>query len=372
MGAQAGNLGVRPGPQPPYRPLHDPVHSSPWERVRQLPLRVEAYELEGLELVTNSSYRRLTTIVHLAGQGQEGLGEELNWDPGLQEKFRNRGGHLPLAGEYTLASFSAHLGDLELSPDPPPIDSWRDFRRWGFESAALDLALRQNRLGIEGAFGIDARPLRFAVSLGLHGFDALQERLAIHADMRFKLDATPDWSVQLCEDLAATGAVDVIDFKGAYIGTPVDVEADLALYQRVLAAMPEVVVEDPHTNPEVLAFLRESAARVAWDAPIHSIADMAAMPIPPSALNIKPSRFGTLKGLLEAYEECYRRGLPMYGGGQFELGPGREQIQILASLFHPDASNDVAPRGYHQLENEEARPASPLDLPLAAGGFGLG
>jgi hypothetical protein len=33
----------------------------------------------------------------------------------------------------------------------------------------------------------------------------------------------------------------------------------------------------------------------------------------------------------------------MYGGGFGELGVGRHQIQYLASLFHPDTPNDVAP-----------------------------
>jgi len=36
--------------------------------------------------------------------------------------------------------------------------------------------------------------------------------------------------------------------------------------------------------------------------------------------------------------------------------PGRAQIQLLASLFHPDALNDVAPSGYNE-------PAPPADLP---------
>ena len=33
----------------------------------------------------------------------------------------------------------------------------------------------------------------------------------------------------------------------------------------------------------------------------------------------------------------------MYGGGMGENGVGRGQIQLLASLFHPDGPNDVAP-----------------------------
>lgn len=34
-------------------------------------------------------------------------------------------------------------------------------------------------------------------------------------------------------------------------------------------------------------------------------------------------------------------------GGQFELGPGRLQSQLLAAPFHPDAPNDLAPVAYH-------------------------
>jgi hypothetical protein len=321
--------------------------------------------------VTNSSYRRLTSIIHLHGKGDVGCGEEVNWDATLQERFRERGGHLPLAGEFTLESFSALLEGLELSPDPPPVDDWRDFRRWGFESAALDLALRQNGLGMEEAFGLEARPVKFGVSFGVHEIGDVELRLAVHPNMHFKLDATSDWNVELCKALAATEAVDVIDFKGAYVGTPVDSAVDLGLYKRVLDAMPEVIIEDPHDDAEVLALLRERRARIAWDAPIHSVERIRTMPIQANAMNIKPSRFGSLQGLLQAYESCSSDDLPMYGGGQFELGLGREQIQILASLFHPEGPNDVAPRGYHQLESDEERPASPLQLVLARTGFRL-
>jgi len=350
----------------------EPPSGSPlWDRLRRLSLRIDRYELEGLELETNSSYRRLTTVVRLEGAGAVGVGEEVNWDEGDQARFRERGGYLPIAGEFSLESFSAHLDSLELSPDPPQLDSWRDYRRWAFESAALDLALRQNRLGIEEATGREARPLHFGVSLGLHDFGAIEERLAIHADMRFKLDATPDWSAELCGQLAATDAVDVVDFKGAYVGTPVDVEPDLGLYERVLDSMPGVIIEDPHDVPEVLSLLRERDARVAWDAPIHSLGDVDAMPVSPQVLNVKPSRIGRLERLCEIYDACAARGLPMYGGGQFELGVGREQIQVLAALLHADGPNDVAPRGYHQLALDEERPASPLELLLAPAGFGL-
>lgn len=77
---------------------------------------------------------------------------------------------------------------------------------------------------------------------------------------------------------------------------------------------------------------------------------------------------GTLRWLLDAYDHLAAEGIGAYGGGQFELGPGRGQIQLLASLFHPEAPNDVAPRGHHAVE--PGLPASPLAAPGDAPGFG--
>jgi hypothetical protein len=59
----------------------------------------------------------------------------------------------------------------------------------------------------------------------------------------------------------------------------------------------------------------------------------------------------------------------MYGGGQFELGPGRGQIQYLASLYHPDGPNDVSPTGFHVHEPPPGLPASPLPVAASATGF---
>ena len=46
----------------------------------------------------------------------------------------------------------------------------------------------------------------------------------------------------------------------------------------------------------------------------------------------------------------------MYGGGQFELGPGRRQIQKLASVFYADGPNDVAPSEYNDGPAREGLP----------------
>jgi hypothetical protein len=78
-------------------------------------------------------------------------------------------------------------------------------------------------------------------------------------------------------------------------------------------------------------------------------------------VNIKPSRFGPLHELFAAYDHCEQNGIGAYGGGQWELGPGRGHIQYLASIFHPDTPNDTAPSGYNTAGTEPGLPESPLD-----------
>ena len=126
-------------------------------------------------------------------------------------------------------------------------------------------------------------------------------------------------------------------------------------------AFPEAVIEDPDlVDPATEEVLRPHHDRVSWDAVIHSVQDIEALSFPPRTLNIKPSRFGSLSTLLETYDYCANEGIRLYGGGQFELGVGRGQIQYLASLFHPDGPNDVAPLGYDGPEPEPGTLASPL------------
>jgi hypothetical protein len=62
----------------------------------------------------------------------------------------------------------------------------------------------------------------------------------------------------------------------------------------------------------------------------------------------------------------------MYGGGQFELGPGRGQIQYLASLFHPSTPNDVAPAVYNVSGPGPDLPQSPLQPAPSETGFRWG
>ena len=109
--------------------------------------------------------------------------------------------------------------------------------------------------------------------------------------------------------------------------------------------------------------------RITWDFPIHSVEDVEALAFAPRCLNSKPSRFGSVRRLFDFYDYCEQRGIEIYGGGQFELGPGRGQVQHLASLFHPDGPNDVAPKEYNAGAPRAGLPESPLPAPSSAPGF---
>ena len=178
------------------------------------------------------------------------------------------------------------------------------------------------------------------------------------------LQARPDQRLddELIAELVATGAVDSLDLKGFYKGTTVDVETDPELYAKLIEAFPDAWLEDPDVNEETRPVLEPVRDRLTWDAPIHSIADIEALPWPPKMVNVKPSRIGGLRDLCDTYDYCAERGIGAYGGGQWELGVGRGQIQALASLFHPDTPNDTAPRGY----NEADAAARPADQPTRA------
>ncbi len=337
-----------------------------------LPLTIDGYALEPRTLDVSSDFTRATTIIHLAGGGQEGHGEDVVYDTEDHEAAW-AGPVLPLAGRHTLASFAEHLAQLEPFPTPPQRDASRNYRTWAYESAALDLALRQAGLPLHEALGREPRPVTFVVSLRLGEPPTLEpvlRRLERYPDLRFKLDATSSWTDELVADLAATGAVDSVDFKGLYEDTVVDQGPDPELYRLVAEAFGAAWLEDPKLTAQTDPVLAPYRDRITWDANIHAIADVQALPYVPRMVNVKPSRFGPLKALFDAYDWLEEQGIGAYGGGQFELGPGRGQIQLLAALFHPDAPNDTSPGDFHVADPPPGLETSPLEPRPLPRGFG--
>ena len=152
------------------------------------------------------------------------------------------------------AGFCEHVSSLELFPEPPEWEAALRFRNWAFESAALDLALRQAGRSLHDVLGLEPQPVRFVNSLGLGeepSLEPVRRRLDRSPGVRFKLDAQATWAPSLVDEVAATGAVDTIDFKGHYGIEVEDPDALSALYDHVLAAFPDAYLEDPHDLPEI-------------------------------------------------------------------------------------------------------------------------
>lgn len=350
-----------------------------WTAVKDLPIAIESSSFEALvpsgPLDTSGGAgdaEITTTLLRLGGRGEEGLGEQVGM-PEAQEELRTSA--FPLTGEWpTLAAFLDHLDTIEMWAEPPEFELARNWRRWTFESAALDLALRQAGTSLAEALGRTPRPVTFVTSFGLGdppAIDKVAARRALHPTVGFKLDVAPSWTQEIMDRVAAVEGVATIDFKGQYGLEVEDESALVAMYERTLATFPGAVFEDPHDLPAVVELLRPIAGRVSYDAPVTSVETLAATTLPVGIVNVKPCRVGRLPELSRLYAHCEQAGIRMYNGGMGELGVGRGQAQLLAALFHPDEANDIAPSDYNLADPSADLPASPLD-PAPERGFRRG
>jgi L-alanine-DL-glutamate epimerase-like enolase superfamily enzyme len=332
-----------------------------FDRFANLDVEIEGVSFERLEFET-PRWVRVSTVVKIAGGGQVGRGEDVSYAPPDQDAHQ-RMDPPALSGRRTLADWSAVLDATNLFPVPPSVPEARDYRRWAYDSALLDLALRQAGVGFAEALGRESRPVRFCASPA--GDPA--PLLAQYPELEVKIDAQADWTHADMARIAATDRVRVVDLKGHYSGDwnrhPDD---PVAFSAAVAEAFPDVVIEDPPLGDPMAQFVQAHARRISFDAPVHSLDDLLNLPVT-GWCNIKPSRFATVERLLECVEHCERNGIRMYGGGQFEIGPGRAQIQTVAAAFYPDGPNDVAPAGFNAATPADGLPGSPLPVPSALG-----
>jgi hypothetical protein len=346
-----------------------------FDTIAALPLKIESYELTEHDREFGE-FTRGSTVIHLRGEGQEGIGEDVIYEVLDHIAHRDAGPVHDFTGAKTLGEFCELVGELDLFPTPPEREPSRHYRRWAYESAALDLALRQASSSLHEAVGRDPKPLTFVCSTRLGGFapdaepsntEPIRKRLAKYPTLEFKLDPENDWTPELIAEIRELAPVKVLDLKGLYKGTPVDVDTDPELYRRVAETFPEAYLEDPDLNEATTEVLAPYDDRVTWDANLHSLDDVKANAR--KAVNSKPSRFGSLEELFSIYEYCAENGIAIYSGGQGELQVGRGQIQYLASLFHPDTPNDCAPSGFNDPAVPDGMTSSPMDPAPSATGF---
>jgi len=338
-----------------------------YDHVSGLELEIEAYDLEQCKRDTSSGFTRGTTIVSLHGDGETGRGEDVTYDNDAHAALHASAEDFPITGEYTLDEFSGQVSEIDLFHGTDPNQSiFRNYRQWAFESAALDLALKQADTDLADRLDRTYDPVRFVVSTRLEEpptGDRVLDWLDRNSELEFKLDPTSEWTTEIIERLAATDAVRILDLKGQYHGTTVDQPADPELYERIIEGFPEALTEDPELNEETRPLFEGHEARVTWDYPIRGVETVEDLPWEPEWLNIKPSRFGSIQSLFDTIDYCHNQEIQMFGGGQFELDVGREHIHAFASLFYPDAPNDVAPKAYNDPDPSGELPTSPLAPP---------
>jgi len=241
--------------------------STPWSRLSTLQVVVESYAFERLSAQLSYEFERVTTRIRLVGDGAEGVGEDVSPFEQEDDTLHVTQPALPLTGEWTLGSLCGGLAEMrdEQWPVPPRWEMARWWRNWAFEAAALDLALRQAGRALHEVVGREPAPVRFVNSLGLGDpptFAPIRRRLERHPGLRFKVDATPAWTPELIEEVAATGAVEIVDFKGQYGLEIGDQAALLRMYERVVPAFPDALLEDAHDLPEVTALLAGESQRI--------------------------------------------------------------------------------------------------------------
>jgi L-alanine-DL-glutamate epimerase-like enolase superfamily enzyme len=246
------------------------------------------------------------------------------WTRADHERFAARAATVVPRGSWRLDRWSAEMAARAHLPHA----------RAAFEAAAIDLALRQAATNLFRLAVRAPAPLCYVVSFDRRADPAgeIRARLDRHAGLRFKVDVDPGWPDAVYAALAALGVVATLDFKGG--GTRAD-------HERAHAALPTAFLEDP--DPAAAPWSPGTAACVSFDAPLTSAAALDRLPVRPAAANVKPARLGGVFEALRCIEACARRRIPVYFGGMSEVSVGRRQLWTLASLFAPEAPNDVAP-----------------------------
>lgn len=121
---------------------------STYDRIRALPLTIEAYTLAPLtEPVAGDMGQRVCSLITLKGKGLSGVGEDVTYLEDLQKAFVQRGPVLPLAGSYIFDEFSDHFSLLNWFPDAPKglfHDSFTNYRAG--RSKALLWTWRSSRI----------------------------------------------------------------------------------------------------------------------------------------------------------------------------------------------------------------------------------
>ena len=356
-GAARGAMHDRRRPSEHLRPIAD------------LPLEVEGYALDGARA---RRLERLHAPVHRdpparRRRGGPRRGRHLRRArPRVLQDGRRRRCRWPAS--WTLGSFCDHLETLDLLAGAAARDASRPYRHLGLRVGRARPRPAPGRHAAARGAGARAAPghLRRLAAAGRAGDARRRSRGASrrYPALRFKLDPTRDWDDALIAEprrhrrrrLASTSRAST---RARSSTTPADPE----LYRRVAEAFPDAWIEDPKLTAETDAGrCARTATASRWD---------AQHPLGRRHRGACRSRRGWSTSSRRASGRCASCSPPTTtarsaasactAAASSSSAAGRGHIQYLASIFHPDAPNDVAPGGYNDADPAPGLPA------LAAG-----
>jgi len=163
-----------------------------YSKISDLELHIKKINTETQEKQVSEHFTRRTTTVTISGKEKTGKGEDVIW-----EAEKHSYPQLNLEGSYSFREFSKMLDDKELFPeDTEYTETDQKYRRWAVESAALDLALKQNNTTLAEVLDKKYSPLRFVVSPSMNepSIEKLENLIELNPSIEFKLDASEDWT----------------------------------------------------------------------------------------------------------------------------------------------------------------------------------
>ena len=335
-----------------------------WKRFAELPVEVDVVRARaaasGRSRVASRASRPSCTC---AAAGRRASARTSPGTRSTTTASRRPGAVLPLAGAWTLDSFS---------------DGARD----GGPAPALGLRERRARPGLRQAgrplaevVGREPRPVSFVVSPGLGDPPSAQViRRWLELDSEPALQARPGERLERRPDPRAGR-----DARGrhrrpegvlpARAATP---PPDLDLYRRVAEGFPDAFIEDPALTDETDLVLEPHRERITWDAPIHSVADVEALPFPPRDAQLQavplrlPAGAARLLRPLRGPAGSASTAAACSSSGR---AAGRSSTSRRSST--PTRRTTSRPRAYNEPEPRAGLPASPLEpapSPWGSGG----
>ena len=329
-----------------------------FDLVRELPLHVDGYYLEPLEREVARDFVLRRTVVVLHGRGEEGRGEDVDYDPHAQQRVPGgrRRSCRSTGGAHARVVLAAAV-----RADRVPALGVRVGRARPRAAPGRAVARRSARTHAEAA--------------ALRRLDARRERRRAGSSCTptcaSSSTRTATGRTRSIATLAATERRDASTSRGSTAARSAHRPMP-ELYRRVAEGVPRRVDRGPGADGEPTSAVLEPSPRRGSPGMRRSTSGATSRRCrsSPHCLNCKPSRFGSVKRLFDFYDRCKR---------ERDRAVRRRPVRARRRARADPAARVAVPRG--RAERRRARrattprslspgsPVSPLAPPPQSPGF---